>query len=659
MSSITDAQPAGSDLDPSVRPQDDLFRHVNGRWLATTEIPDDRAVDGAFIRLRDQSEAECRAIVEAAAAAAASGEAPTGSVRQKIGDLFASFMDTDRVEALGATPLDPELAAVDAVTDHAGLVRLLGTFERSGVGGPFAYWVDTDNAKSDEYVVYVTQAGLGLPDESYYREEQYAEVRDAYRAHVERILTLGRRPDPAGAAQRVLDLETALAAHHWDRVRNRDANATYNKVDRAGLDALLPGIDLSQWLDAAQLPASAFAQVVVRQPGYLTGMAEVLLATPVETWRDWLGWRVLHQAAAFLSADFVEENFAFYGTRLTGAPQLRERWKRGVGLVEGSLGEALGELYVGEHFPPAAKERMEQLVANLVEAYRQDIEALDWMTRETKDRALEKLSRFTPKIGHPDRWRDYSALTIDRSDLLGNVRRAFAFEVDRELAKLGAPVDRDEWFMTPQTVNAYYNPGMNEIVFPAAILRPPFFSLDADDAENYGGIGAVIGHEIGHGFDDQGSKYDGLGNLNDWWTDADRAEFGKRTQALIDQYDALEPPETPGKHVNGALTVGENIGDLGGLTIAHKAYEIALGGEPAPVVDGLTGSQRLFFGWARVWCGKVRPAEVERRLAIDPHSPPEFRCNAVVRNLSEFHEAFGTTEGDGLWLDPAERVRIW
>jgi putative endopeptidase len=659
MSSITDAQPAGSDVDPSVRPQDDLFRHVNGRWLATTEIPDDRAVDGAFVRLRDESEAECRAIVEAAAAASAQGLAEPGSVQQKIGDLYASFMDTERIEALGASPLAPELAAVDAVTDHAGLVRLLGTFERSGVGGPFAYWVDTDNAKSDEYVVYLTQAGLGLPDESYYREEQYAAIREAYVGHVERILTLGGRPDPAGAAQRVLALETALAAHHWDRVRNRDANATYNKLDRAGLEALLPGIDLASWLAAAQLPDPAFAQVVVRQPSYLTGMAEVLLATPVETWREWLAWRVLHGSASLLSADFVAENFAFYGTTLTGAPQLRERWKRGVGLVEGNLGEALGELYVAEHFPPAAKARMEELVANLVEAYRQDIEALDWMTRETKDRALEKLSRFTPKIGHPDTWRDYSALTIERDDLLGNVRRAFAFEVERELAKLGAPVDRSEWFMTPQTVNAYYNPGMNEIVFPAAILRPPFFSLDADDAENYGGIGAVIGHEIGHGFDDQGSKYDGLGNLNDWWTDADREEFGKRTGALIAQYDALEPPETPGQHVNGSLTVGENIGDLGGLTIAHKAYEIALGGREAPVVDGLTGSQRLFFGWAKVWCGKVRPAEVERRLAVDPHSPPEFRCNAVVRNLVEFHDAFGTQPGDGLWLDPAERVRIW
>ncbi|WP_432548095.1 M13 family metallopeptidase [Kineococcus sp. SYSU DK004] len=653
----TDQRPAGTDewADPSVRPQDDLFRHVNGRWLATTEIPDDRAVDGAFVRLRDESEAQCRVIVERAAAAGA----PRGSVTQKIGDLYASFTDTDRVEALGASPVADDLAAVDAVEDLPALVRLLGTFERSGTGGPFAYWVDTDNARSDRYVVYVTQSGLGLPDESYYREESSAEVREAYVRHVQRVLELGGRPDPEGAAQRVLALETELASHHWDRVRNRDANATYNLVDRDGFDALLPGVDTAAWLAAARLPESAFAEVVVRQPSYLQGLAGVLASTPVATWRDWLGWRVLHHAAPLLSSPFVEENFAFYGTTLTGAPQLRERWKRGVGLVESNLGEALGELYVAEHFPPAAKARMEELVANLVEAYRVDIEALDWMTRETKDRALEKLGRFTPKIGHPDVFRDYSALSIERDDLVGNVRRAFAFEVDRELAKLGAPVDRGEWFMTPQTVNAYYNPGMNEIVFPAAILRPPFFSLDADDAANYGGIGAVIGHEIGHGFDDQGSKYDGDGNLRDWWTDADREEFGKRTAALIAQYDALEPPETPGQHVNGALTVGENIGDLGGLTIAHKAYTIALGGQEAPVLDGMTGPQRLFAGWARVWCGKVRPAEVARRLAIDPHSPPEFRCNQVVSNLDEFHEAFGVQPGDGLWMDPAERVRIW
>ncbi|NIZ92417.1 M13 family metallopeptidase [Kineococcus rubinsiae] len=655
MSSTPDQRPPATGFDETVRPQDDLFRHVNGHWLATTEIPDDRAVDGAFIRLRDEAEAQSRAIVEESAAA----DAAPGTVQRKIGDLFASFMDTERIEALGVSPLASELAAVDAVTDVDGLVRRLGAFERSGVGGPFAYWVDTDAGASENYVVYVTQSGLGLPDESYYREEQYAEIRAAYQAHVATVLELGGRPDPAGSAERVLALETTLASHHWDRVRNRDANLTYNKVDRAGLQDLLPGVDLAAWLDEARLPASAFAEVVVRQPSYLQGAAAVLTGTDVGTWREWLAWRVLHQAAPFLPAAFVDANFAFYGTTLTGAPQLRERWKRGVGLVEGNLGEALGELYVERHFPPAAKARMEELVANLVEAYRQDIEALDWMTRETKDRALEKLSQFTPKIGHPDTWRDYSALEVDREDLLGNVRRAFAFEVDRELAKLGAPVDRSEWFMTPQTVNAYYNPGMNEIVFPAAILRPPFFDLDADDAANYGGIGAVIGHEIGHGFDDQGAKYDGLGNLRDWWTDADREEFGQRTAALVAQYDALEPPETPGQHVNGALTVGENIGDLGGLTIAHKAYAISLAGAEAPVVDGLTGPQRLFVGWARVWCGKVRPAEVARRLAIDPHSPPEFRCNAVVRNLEEFHEAFGVQPGDGLWLDEADRVRIW
>jgi putative endopeptidase len=388
-------------------------------------------------------------------------------------------------------------------------------------------------------------------------------------------------------------------------------------------------------------------------------MAQTLTDVPINDWKAWLAWKVVHTAAPYLSKALVDENFAFYGTTLTGAPENRERWKRGVSVVERAMGEALGRLYVAEHFPPRAKERMLELVGNLVEAYRVDILALDWMSDDTKQRALEKLRKFTPKIGYPDKWRDYSTLTIDRDDLLGNVRRAHVFELDRNLVKIGQEVDRTEWFMTPQTVNAYYNPGMNEIVFPAAILQPPFFDMDADDAANYGGIGAVIGHEIGHGFDDQGSKYDGDGNLKDWWTAEDRTEFEKRTKALIAQYDAYEPRDLPGHKVNGALTVGENIGDLGGLTIAYKAYLIALDGADAPVLDGLTGPQRLFYGWAQVWRAKSRPEEALRRLATDPHSPPEFRCNGVLRNLVEYYGAFGVTEGDGLWLEPDQRIRIW
>ncbi|CAB4843766.1 unannotated protein [freshwater metagenome] len=401
------------------------------------------------------------------------------------------------------------------------------------------------------------------------------------------------------------------------------------------------------------------AQVIVRQPTFFTGLGEMLEAFDAPKWRSWLTWQVLSGAASYLNSELVNENFAFYGTTLSGVPQLKDRWKRGVALVEGALGEAVGQLYVDKHFPPAAKTSMEELVANLIEAYRVDITALDWMSPETKVKALEKLDKFTPKIGYPDKWRDFTSLAISPDDLIANLMAVSRFARDYEFDKIGKPVDRSEWYMTPQTVNAYYNPGMNEIVFPAAILQPPFFDLEADDAANYGGIGAVIGHEIGHGFDDQGSKFDGDGNLNDWWTEHDRVEFEKRAQILIDQFDALVPEETPESHVNGALTIGENIGDLGGLTIAHKAYEISLAGATPPVFDELSGYQRFFLGNAQVWRGKVRPEETVRRLATDPHSPAEFRCNQIVRNLEEFYQAFSVTEKDALWLDPAKRVRIW
>jgi putative endopeptidase len=399
--------------------------------------------------------------------------------------------------------------------------------------------------------------------------------------------------------------------------------------------------------------------VIVRQPSFFDTIDKLLDERPMSEWKTWLRWDVLHSRAPVLSKVFVDEHFSFYGKTLTGAPENRPRWKRGVAAVEASLGESVGRLYVAKHFPPAAKARMQTLVANLIEAYRQDIKSLDWMGPETKIKALEKLDKFNPKIGYPDTWRDYSALEIRRDDLVGNMRRAAAFELGRQLSKLGKPVDRREWLMTPQTVNAYYNPGMNEIVFPAAILQPPFFDLEADDAVNYGGIGAVIGHEIGHGFDDQGSKYDGDGNMHDWWTDADRKEFEKRAKMLIDQYNSYAPLQLPDQHVNGALTIGENIGDLGGLAIGYKAYMISLKGSEPPTLEGLTGPQRLFIGWAQVWRSKARDAEVQRRLAVDPHSPPEFRCNGVIRNLGEFYEAFGVKEGDKLWLPPDRRVRIW
>jgi putative endopeptidase len=654
---MADTLPSGiavDELSSDIRPQDDLFRHVNSRWMAETEIPSDRAAHGAFHALRDQAELDVRALAEESAAS----DASTGSDERKVGDLWASFMDEESVEARDAKPLAGDLADIRALTSVDDLLSLLGRLQRHGTPGVVAWYVDNDGEDATRYIVNLVQGGLGLPDESYYREDAYAETRAAYVEHIAAMLRLVDEPDAAGAAERMMALETALAAGHWTRVDSRDALKTYNKRTRAQLDELAPGLGWGRWLAATEVPDGAFDEVIVRQPEALETASRLLGEVPLADWKAWLVFHHVRAASPFLSSRFVDANFAFYGTLLSGIPELRERWKRGVDVVEGGLGEAVGRLYVARHFPPEHKARMDRLVGWLVEAYRQDIDQLDWMSPETKQRALEKLSQFTPKVGYPDTWRDYSKLAIDPGDLLGNVRRCDAFETDRNLAKLGGPIDRGEWHMTPQTVNAYYNPGMNEIVFPAAILRWPFFDPEADDAVNFGGIGAVIGHEIGHGFDDQGSRYDGLGNLSDWWTDADRAGFDERAQKLIAQYDALEPADLPGHHVNGALTVGENIGDLGGITIAHKAYRLSLEGEEAPEIDGLTGSQRVFLGWAQVWRMVVREAEQIRRLAIDPHSPPEFRAN-VVRNLDEFQDAFGVSKEDSMWLDEEARVRIW
>ena len=641
-------------IDPTARPQDDLFRHANGSWLAATEIPADRGRYGTFDLLREAAEAHVREIITEVAQAA-----PTpGTVAAKVGDLYGAFMDTDRIEEVGLEPIAADLAAAGAVRDADDVISLLGRFAREGGGALFQPFVNTDDRDSTRYVVYLEQGGLGLPDESYYREDQHAQVREAYVRHLERMLTLADQPDPAGAAARIMELETRLAAAHWDKVTNRDPVRTYTLVDAEGLADLTPGLDWTAYLQAMGAPDGTLDAVVARQPGYLTAMAAAVREVPIESWRDWLRWQVLHAWAPYLSEALVAENFDFYGRTLSGVPEIRERWKRGVALVEDALGEAVGQLYVERHFPPHAKAAMETLVGNLVTAFGQAFDGLDWMGEDTKAAAHAKLAAFTPKVGYPDRWRDYSALEVTPGDLVGNVRRAAAFEVDRNLAKLGSPVDRDEWFMTPQTVNAYYNPGLNEIVFPAAILQPPFFDVDADDAVNYGGIGAVIGHEIGHGFDDQGSQYDGAGNLRNWWTDEDRARFTERAGALIAQFDELEPADAPGHRINGALTVGENIGDLCGLAIGHAAYRIALAGQPAPELDGLTGDQRFFVGWAHLWCGKAREAEAKRLLQIDPHAPMDQRAN-IVRNVDEFHEAFGTVEGDGMWLAPQERVTFF
>ena len=649
-------------MDTDIRIQDDLFGHVNGRWLATAEIPEDRSSWGPFVMLADTAEQHVREIIQACADGTIEVPDDDGNERKseagKIGDLFASFMDEDRVEELGHTPILPLLEQIEGITDLKGLSSYLGAFERRGGGGLFGSYVDNDDRDSDRYVVNVLQGGLGLPDESYYREEKFAEIREKYLAYLVRILTLAERPDPEGTAALVVALETRLAKGHWERAETRDVIKTYNLTTLDELKATVPSFDLDAWITALGGTETTIAELVVRQPSYMAHLETVLADTPIEDWQAFLTVRAIRTGAAYLSKAFVEANFDFYGRTLSGTPELRARWKRGVGLVEGALGEAVGRVYVARHFPPRSKELMDELVLNLLEAYRRSIIDLDWMTEETKQRAFEKLDTFVPKIGYPKRFRDYSALEISADDLLGNVLAATAFETDRELRKIGSPVDRDEWFMLPQTVNAYYNPGTNEICFPAGILQKPFFDADADPAENYGGIGAVIGHEIGHGFDDQGAQFDGQGNLNDWWTAEDKAAFELKSKSLIDQYDAYEPRELPGEHVNGALTVGENIGDLGGLTIGHRAYLISIEGQEVPVRDGLTGPQRLFLNWAYVWRTKRRKELALQYLTTDPHSPPEFRAN-IARNLAEFHEAFDVQPGDGLWLDPEDRVRIW
>ncbi|MBW4031164.1 MAG: peptidase M13 [Acidobacteria bacterium] len=644
---------ATEELDPSIRPQDDLFRHVNGRWIARTEIPSDKARYGSFSVLAEEAERAVRAIIEE------SQTAEPGTEARKVGDLYASFLDEERIEQLGLTALAADLAAVDAVDTIPAFVGELGRVERLGTSGFLQAFVDNDPGDPERYLVFLEQGGVGLPDESYFREEKFADIRISYRAFLEKMFALVGLDAAADRAARVFALETEIAAQHWDNVRTRDSQATYNLMPWAEVETLAGQAPLAGWLTALDAPDDAFAEVVVREPSFVEGLGTLLTADRLDSWTDWLRWQLIRSSAPYLTKAIVEANFEFYGRTLTGTPELRARWKRAVSVVEGSMGEAVGRIYVERHFSPTAKTEMDALVGHLIDAYRGSIQNLEWMTEETRARALEKLSKFTPKIGYPAEWRDYSSLVIVPDDLLANVRATTEFEFQRELGKIGKPIDRNEWFMLPQTINAYYNPGFNEIVFPAAILQYPFFDEHRDAAANFGAIGAVIGHEIGHGFDDQGSQYDGDGRLTNWWTDADRAAFEARTAALIAQYDALEPQALPGHHVNGALTIGENIGDLGGLAIAWKAYLLSLEGGIPPVIDGMTGAERFFLSWAQAWQIKLRDEEALRLLSIDPHSPNEFRCNQIVRNIDEFADAFGLSDSDALWLDPAERVRIW
>lgn len=681
--------------DPSIRPQDDLFRFVNGGWLATAEIPADRPGSGAFTALRDEAELACRQIVEELADVFSSVASEDASEvldtnRGRIGALYAAFMDEEHLEELGAAPLAGELAPVLSAGSKEELARVLGEMTPIGFMGVVGADVEVDINDPERYTSWIGQSGLGLPDESYYREEAQAPLRQAYVAHVARMLELAGLTESFAAsgerlAERVMAVETDLAKGHWDRVTCRDVEKMNNPMSWQAIVDSAPDLPWQEWREgilaaaqAAGIERTTFLdEAIVTQPDYLPHAAGIWQGTDLEDLRAWVAWHVVHGRATLLSRAFVEENFDFYGRTLQGTNELRARWKRGVGLVESCLGEALGELYVARHFPPSHKSAMEALVSRLIEAYRQSISSLEWMSPATRERALEKLALFTPKIGYPVRWRDYSAVEVVPGDVLTSVHSVERADMAYSLRKLTKPVDRDEWHMTPQTVNAYYNPTMNEIVFPAAILQPPFFDPQADDAVNYAGIGAVIGHEIGHGFDDQGSTFDGTGKVSDWWTREDREAFTERTRALISQYDAYTPEavitkhETAGTaeadipHVNGALTIGENIGDLGGLGIALKAYALALADagiesvEEAPVIDGLTGLQRFFYSWARIWRSKNRPDYAELLLTVDPHSPAEFRCNGIVRNVDAFYEAFGVGPDDALWLEPGKRVSIW
>jgi putative endopeptidase len=629
-------------FDRSVRPQDDLYRHVNGAWLNNFELPADKAVHGVFHELRDLSEKQVLAIIEADSG--------------KIGALYKSFMAADAIEALGISPIAGYLAQVDGINNLAEFTEVMAKLEAAGLGGIFGSGVVADAKDSTTNIMHMVQGAISLPDEEYYREAEHAEIRSAFAEHVTAMFKLiGIDAD----GQRILDLETKIASHHWDSVKDRDATLTYNKFSRAELETLMPGFDWALYLRAGEVPEIAFKSVIVMEPSFFTGLAGLLQSEPLEDWKLWLKWEIVSGAAPYLTAAIVNQNFKFYGTTLSGTPQLRERWKRGVAVTEGALGEEIGKEYVARHFPPAAKAAMAEIIDYLTEAYRISITNLDWMSAETKVKAIEKLDKFTAKVGYPDKWRDYSALEISPDDLMGNMLRVAKFERDFELAKIGVPVDRTEWHMPPQTVNAYYSPRSNEVVFPAGFLQWPYFDLNADAAVNYAGIGATIGHELGHGFDDQGSKYDGDGNLNDWWLDSDRIEFEKRTKQLIDQFDALHPSDTPEMTVNGALTVGENIGDLGGLAIGYLAYKLSLKGEEAPIIDDLTGDQRFFIAHAMGWREKMRPETRRVRITVDPHSPEEFRCNQIISNLDTFYEAFDVKKGDAMWLDRESRVSIW
>ena len=640
-------------MDKSVRPGDDFFMFMNGAWIEETEIPADKSSYGGFGILRDESVESVKAIIEESA----TGDFAKGTDEQKVGDMFKSYMDMDTRNARGVSPLQPELDLIDAISNYDELAAYFGSVVRRNLDAPFAVTQFSDLKKPTNYGVYAFQSGLGLPDREFYfnEDDKSVEIRSEYVAHIEKMFDLADFEDGAGAAQTIMALETRLAGEHMLKEDTRNWAANYNKVALEDLPEIMPNFNWDGYL--AETKTNDIDGIIVVMTDYLKALDGIIQDTDLATWKTYFKWVALNSTAGRLSADIDKQNFAFYGTTMSGTEEQEPMWRRATGAVNGSLGEVVGKVYVDRHFPPQAKERMLELVGNLVKAYEKSITELEWMTDETKVQALDKLSKFTPKVGYPDVWRDYSALDIEADDYYGNAERTALANFERNADRRGAEVDRTEWGMTPQTVNAYYSPPLNEIVFPAAILQPPFFNLEADDAVNYGAIGAVIGHEIGHGFDDSGSRFDGDGVLRNWWTDEDRTEFEKRTGQLVEQYSAFAPFDD--LNVNGEFTLGENIGDLGGITIGLLAYNMSLNGEEPPIIDGFTGEQRVFLGYAQVWRNKYRDESLRNLIQTNPHSPSMYRSNGAVRNVPQWYSAFDVQEGDALYLAPEDRVKIW
>lgn len=643
---------AGFDL--NIRPQDNFYDHVNGTWLKTTEIPSDKSNYSMFGKLADEAEINIRTIIEETSTKRNLGQ---GSPAQKIRDYYNTYTEQAENPAVNLDGLSSELTMIQNISNHGQLIQVFAELGKIGVSNPLGGYIYSDLKNPDVYEVYLTQSGISLPDRDYYLkdDDNFSKGRGLYKTYLETLAELSGMQNGRQIAENIVALETEIATHMWTKEKNRDPSARYNLKTFTELQQLAPELDWANFYETAGVPLRE--KYIVNQPDYFTNIAKVIVATPIETWKNYLTFKTISQYADVLGKPFYDAQFEFYSRGLSGVEEQRPLWKRAVGSTEAVMGELLGQLYVEKHFKPEAKTRMLTLVDNLKNAYAASIKDLEWMSEETKVQALDKLSKFRTKIGYPDQWKDYSDLEIIAGDIVGNDKRAALFEYNDIINRLGKPVDKEEWGMTPQTVNAYYQPAWNEIVFPAAILQPPFFDLEAEDAVNYGGIGAVIGHEIGHGFDDSGRKYDGEGKLRDWWTDTDAEKFDVRKNKLAAQYDSYVVIDD--LTVNGQFTSGENIGDLGGLSIAYKAYKMALGDEAGPVIDGMTADQRVFYGWGQVWRRLYRDAELKRRITTDPHSPARFRGNGAVVNINAFYDAFDVKEGDAMYLAPEERVKIW